>query len=333
MEKILVIRLTSMGDLVHTLPAVVALREAYPAAQIDWVVDRKWMPVLVGTPVVDRLIPFDHRPVGRLLASLREVRAGAYDMAIDFQGLYKSAVVAWRSGAKRRVGYSFSAAREPLAVLLYTDRTAPPELHAVDRGISLAVHAGAHRPKTPQFPLRVPAPAVRSVNERLIADGVGDYVVVNPGTSVGFKRWPAERYGELCRELHQRHGWRTIVVTGPREADLAETILRTSAPAAPVVMDTTLPELMALLASARAMIAADTGPLHLAAALGTPCVGIFGPTDPARNGPYTQNSVVVRNALPGETSYSRRSAYSPAILRVTVADVVTAVENLRKRNE
>jgi heptosyltransferase-1 len=333
MEKILVIRLTSMGDLVHTLPAVAALREAYPAAQIDWVVDRKWIPVLAGTPVVNRLIPFDHKPVGKLMASMREVRSGCYDTAIDFQGLYKSAVVAWYSGAKRRFGYSFSKAREPLAVMLYTDRVAPKEPHAVDRSISLAVHAGARRPATPQFPLRIPVAAVSSVNERLASNGIGEYIVVNPGTSVGFKRWPAERYGEVCRELHQRHGWKAIVVTGPREEHLAKTLRNSAAPAEPVVMDTTLPELMALLASAKMMIAADTGPLHLAAALGTPCVGIYGPTDPARNGPYTQNSVVVRNALPGETSYSRRSAYSPAILRVTVADVVTAAETLHQRNQ
>jgi heptosyltransferase-1 len=329
MQKILVIRLTSMGDLVHTLPAVAALRETFPKAQIDWVVERKWAPILEGTPAVNRIIPMDQKPIGRLTAAVREIRAAGYHTAIDFQGLYKSAAVAWLSKASRRVGFNTAGAREPAAAFLYSERVKAGGPHAVDKNFSLVEHVGAHRPPKPQFPMHVSETAARAVKERLAASGVSDYVVVNPGASCGFKCWPADRFGVVCRELERRHGWKSVVAIGPGEDALAKALQEAAVPAKPVVFPASLSELMALMASARLAIAADTGPLHLASALGTPVVGIYGPTDPVKNGPRGGKFVVVRNALPEETSNHRRSAHSPAILRVTIDEVLEAVERLR----
>jgi lipopolysaccharide heptosyltransferase I len=332
MEKILVIRLTSMGDLVHTLPAVAALRETFPNAQIDWVVERKWAPILEGTPAVNRIITMDPKPIGKLTEAVREIRSVGYDTAIDFQGLYKSATLALLSKASRRVGFDIASAREPAAAFLYTERVKAGGPHAVNKNFSLVEHMGVLRPARPLFPMHVSESAGRAVKERLAANGISDYVVVNPGASCGFKCWPADRFGVVCRELERRHGWKSVVAIGPGEDALAEELRKTAAPTQPVVFPASLTELMALLASARMVIAADTGPLHLAAALGTPVVGIYGPTDPVKNGPVGGKFVVVRNARPEETSNHRRAAHSPAILRVTIDEVLDAVERLETKS-
>jgi len=154
--------------------------------------------------------------------------------------------------------------------------------------------------------------------------GVGEYVVIGPGASWRAKCWPAERYGQLCRELEIRHGLRSIVIHGPGEEDLAESVRRAAAPSEPVVLSTTVEELMALLAASRCVVAGDSGPLHLAAALGVPVVGLYGPTDPARNGPFAPGAVVVSVARPDEISYKRTMSASPAILRITVEQVLEA---------
>jgi heptosyltransferase-1 len=160
------------------------------------------------------------------------------------------------------------------------------------------------------------------VRARLAEQGIGKYIVIAPGASWRAKCWPAERYGEVCRELERRHAPRAIIVHGPGEKSLAETVQLAAAPAKPMVMTTTLEELMALLAGALCVIAADSGPLHLATALGTPVVGLYGPTDPARNGPFGPHVAIETQARPEEISYKRLHEYAPAMLRITVEHVL-----------
>jgi heptosyltransferase I len=196
---------------------------------------------------------------------------------------------------------------------------------------SLAEQAGASRPATPEYPLRVPAGGAASIRARLHEIGIGgEYIVVGPGGSWRAKCWPVEHYGEFCREFEKHNDMRMVVIHGPGEKSLAEEVVRAAAPARPLILKTTIEELMGLLAHARCVLAADSGPLHLAAALGTPVVGLFGPTDPARNGPFVPGAVMVHKARPEEISYKRRSDYSAAMLRITVEDVLAATGALLK---
>jgi len=215
--------------------------------------------------------------------------------------------------------------------MFYTERVIPPGRHVAELNYSLAEQAGASRPPTPEYPLRVPAGGAASIRARLHDLGIaGEYIVVGPGGSWRAKCWPAERYGEFCREFERNNGMRVVVIHGPGEKFIAEEVVRAAAPARPTVLATTIEELMGLLAHARCVIAADSGPLHLAASLGTRVIGLYGPTDPERNGPFVPGAVILHKARPDEISYKRRSDYSAAMLRIMVEDVMAATETLLK---
>ena len=330
-ERFLVVRLTALGDILHTVPAVAALRAAHPDARIDWVVERKWAPVLEGSSAINEVIPLDRRSLFGAIECIQRLRENRYTCAIDFQGLYKSSILAAFSGAQRRIGFDRAWAREGGAAMLYTERVTPAGRHVAELNYSLAQQAGAVRPQTPEYPLRVPAGGAASVRSRLHDLGVGgDYIVVGPGGSWRAKCWPAERYSQFCREFEKKYGMRVVVIHGLGEERIAQEVQREASPARPLVISTTIEELMGLLAHARCLVAADSGPLHLAAGLGTPVVGLYGPTDPARNGPFVPGAAIVHNAHPEEISYKRRSGYSPAMLRITVEDVMAAVETQMK---
>jgi lipopolysaccharide heptosyltransferase I len=330
-DRFLVVRLTALGDILHTVPAVAALRTAHPGAKIDWVVERKWAPVLEGSPAINEVIPFDRGSVWGALECVKRLRENRDACAIDFQGLYKSSILAALSGATRRIGFDRAWAREAGAAMFYTERVIPTGRHVAELNYSLAEQAGASRPAKPEYPLRVPAGGAASIRARLHDLGIaGEYIVVAPGGSWRAKCWPAERYGEFCRELGKRNSMPVVVIHGPGEKSIAEEVLRAAAPARPVVIATTIEELMGLLAHARCLVAADSGPLHLAAALAAPVIGLYGPTDPARNGPFVPGAVIVQHARPDEISYKRRSEYSAAMLRITVPDVLAATDALLK---
>jgi len=326
-----VVRLTALGDVLHTVPAVAALRAAHPRAKIDWVVDTKWAPVLEGSPAIDEVIPFDRASIWSTWDCVQRLRQNEYTCAIDFQGLYKSSLLAALSGAGRRIGFDRAWAREDGAALFYTEAVIPVGRHVTELNYSLAERAGASRSSAPEYPLRVPAGGAASVRARLKELGVsGEYVVVAPGGSWRAKCWPADRYGELCRRLENESRLRIVITLGPGEESLTNEVSRAAAPARPVAVKTAIEELMGLLSHARCVIAVDSGPLHLAAALGTPVVGLYGPTDPARNGPFVPGAMIVHKAQPDEISYKRQSEYSPAMLRISVDDVMAAALTLLK---
>jgi lipopolysaccharide heptosyltransferase I len=330
-ERYLVVRLTALGDILHTVPAVAALRAAHAGAAIDWVVEKKWAPVLEGSPAINEVIPLDRRSLWNALECVQRLRQNQYTCAIDFQGLYKSSLLAGLSGAVRRIGFDRRWAREEGAAMFYTERIVPSGRHVAELNYSLAERAGASRPARPEYPLRVPAGGAASVRGRLSELGIGgEYIAVGPGGSWRAKCWPADRYGEFCRAIEEETGKRVVVIAGPGEKSLAEEVCRAAAPARPVIINTTIEELMGLLAHTRCMVAADSGPLHLAAALGAPVVGLYGPTDPARNGPFVPGAVIVSKAGQDEISYKRRSEYSAAMLRISVEDVLAATFELLK---
>ncbi len=329
-ERYLVVRLTALGDILHTLPAVTALRAAHKEARIDWVVERKWAPVLMGSPALNDVIPFDRASALGALSCARRLRQKNYLCAIDFQGLYKSSVLAMLSAAPRRIGFDRGWAREGGAALLYTERVTPTGRHVAELNYSLAEKAGASRPAKPEYPLRVPAGGAASVRARLAERGIRDYVVVGPGGSWRAKCWPAERFGIFCREFEKRSGLPAVLIQGPGEESIVEEVCRAAHPVTPLVMATTIEELMGLLSHARCVVAVDSGPLHLAASLGAPVVGLYGPTDPARNGPFVPAAVIVSAARPEEISYKRVASISAAMLRISVEQVLHAAMSCLK---
>ena len=325
-NRLLAVRLSSLGDLVHTIPVISALRSAFPEAQIDWLVDARWAPLVRLVRGINDVIPLRSSTFG-YLECMRAVRRAGYSCVIDFQGIYRSAFLGWASGAERRIGRDRNSAREPGAARFYTDRVTPQGQHVAQMSMSLAMRAGAQVPKQMEFPIEVPAEEVSQLREKLPGE---KYVVVSPGGGWKSKCWPTERFGALCAEMWQRHRIRSVINLAPGEEQLGDSVLANSVPAKPILCCPALPELTALLSQALVVVGGDTGPLHLAAALGTRVVALFGPTNSARNGPLPRGVVIQnhssepRNYQRGD--YVRGRSYSPEMLSITVPQVLAAVE-------
>jgi heptosyltransferase I len=331
----LLVRLGSMGDVIHALPAAAALRDTFPDSRIDWLIDRRWARLLDGNPDLSNRISLNRRSLGGVTNTIRTLHSARYSCAIDFQALYKSALLAFSSGAVRRVGFQSSYAREGLASLFYTDCLNPRGAHKVDHNLTLVEFAGARRSR-PRFPITVHPQDDAEVARELSAREVGKFFVLNPGGGWRSKCWPAERYGELHRKLAEHYGGRGVVAFGPGEEGLARQVTDAAGNPAPIPIPLGLGPLMALLHRASFLVAADTGPLHLASALGAPVVGLFGPTDPARNGPYDAGkgrAVIVRNPQFSETTYRRGDSISRSMLSITVDQVFQATRRLLESRE
>jgi heptosyltransferase-1 len=342
-ESLLVVRLGAMGDIIHTLPAVTALRSAFPETRIGWVVEERWADLLCAResaksgprtparPLVDFVHTVDTKAWRKSLLSRetqrqiskirREIRDCKYEIAVDFQGALKSAAIARFSGAGTIFG--MAKPREAPARIFYHRRIATAGVHVIKQYHSLA-EAVAGQPlitSTIEFP--------RDDNaEKAIAENLSEigerFVLINPA-GWGAKQWPAERYGEVAREL-AKAAITPLVNFGPREKELALAV-ESSSEGTGRPISCTIAELIALTRRARLFIGGDTGPLHLAAALGVPVVAIFGPTDPARNGPYGTRSIVLRNPA-SRTSLSHTPQANPGLLQITTNEVVVAARRL-----
>src|SRR5579862_6690841 len=333
-ESLLAVRLSSLGDLVHTLPVIPALRAGFPDARLDWVVDRRWLALMQLVEGLDAIIPLDRSPVSYAGTVVR-LRRARYSCAVDFQGLYRTAVLTRLSGARRRVGRDLATIREPGCERFYNERYAPAGRHIAEMSVSLAVQAGGRQPATMTFPLRVPQAESERIEQKLAQQGVRGYLVLSPGGGWTSKRWPPERFGALASEIWRRHGIRSVVNVSPKERELADGLtgaIGADVPAAgrPLVTSPEMTELAALLAAASVVVGGDTGPVHLAAALGTRVVALFGSTDPARNGPLPRGCVV-QNSVSEPPHYERGDyprgrEHSPAMLSISVEQVLAAVE-------
>lgn len=301
LQSLLVVRLGSLGDIIHTLPAVAALRRALPEARIDWVVDAAHQEIVARVTAIDARIVIEERSPRAWLNAAATLRARGYDAALDFQGLFKSALLARASGARRVLGFSIWHLRERGARVFYTesgsasDRDArTPEPHVIYKNLELARRlAPAIDPGAPlEFPLHVPSMTADVDAARRAIDDA-PYAVLNPGAAWPNKRWPPERFGEVAAFLRARHGLRSIVTWGPGEEELANVAVAFSEGAAVKAPFLTIGGLMTLLHGAALMVSGDTGPTHVAGALGVPTVGLFGPTRAERNGPWAGRDVVL----------------------------------------
>jgi ADP-heptose:LPS heptosyltransferase len=301
-ERILVLRLGAVGDVVRTLPAVSRLRAAYPGAEITWLVEPAAASAVQGQPWVDEVLVFPRpalaqalrrRELARLSRELRpflrDLRRRRFDLALDFHSLLRSALLARLSGARRRVGYAPPFSRE-LAHWLATDRAllSPRRASRFERNAALVDYLGVRAAPAP-LPFAVDSRA-RARMEALLAPGRVP-VVLHPGSSDGtpYKRYPARAYAAVARALAAQEGLPSVVSFGPGRDDraLARAVVEASEGAARLAPETrSLPELAVLLASCRLFIGGDTGPLHLASLVGTPVVQLLGPTDPVENAPW-----------------------------------------------
>ncbi|MGD0665965.1 MAG: glycosyltransferase family 9 protein [Bryobacteraceae bacterium] len=345
--RILVVRLGAMGDIVHALPAVASLKQGFPGAHLTWVVEPQWAVLLEGNPFVDRVILLRRRDAAGLLASWRELRSAGFDFAVDFQGLLKSAVVAAAARPERIFGWDRGQLREAAAGVFYTNRASSAAAHVVDRNLDLAAAAGAaHAVRV--FPL----PAGRP--EGPLPDGA--FVLASPLAGWRAKQWPFENYLVLARLLMRECSLPLVlnappgscVIVGRLDTLTDESVCPTlpskdlqargsgafacqqtpsqlpaashGTPAGVWPHACGLPGLIDATRRAAAVVGVDSGPMHLAAALGKPGVALFGPTDPARNGPYGDSLRVLRG--PGAvTTYKRIDAIDESMRRITPEEV------------
>jgi heptosyltransferase-1 len=373
--RLLVVRLGAMGDILHALHAVTALRQMHPGWIIDWVVEPRWKallaaegscaghplssgalvdsaqisapkspslnswsearparPLNLARPVVDRLYaaatrdwrdrPFSSQTIDEIRNLRRTLREGDYDTVVDLQGALRSAVLGKMSGCQRLVGEMNP--RESPARWLFTERVKTAGEHVIEQGVELAAAVAGDdlKPVAPWLPVDLAAEAW--VENILPAAESARAVLINPGAGWGAKRWPAERYATVARGLIER-GWRVMVNAGPGEEGLAERIVAASGGA--TALSCTLEQLIALARRVRLAIAGDTGPLHLACALGRPVVGIYGPTDPRRNGPYGTRFRVLRSPQ-SRRDHTRHESPEAGLMTIEPEDVLQATDEL-----
>jgi heptosyltransferase-1 len=341
-RRFLVVRLGSLGDIVHTFPAVAALRESFPASEIVWLTHARYKPLVQSSGLATTIWTTDTRAWSSVIKTIREIRAASFDTAIDYQGLWKSASLPFLAGVKRRVGFSAESVREFGVPLLYTDRVRAISAHVADQNGELSKRAGAQN-AVANVHLDPPPLQHEELPRNLRSDVMKSYVVLSPGGGWRSKCWPPERFGELCKKIFESLSLRCLINYGPGEEDLASQVRAASGDAAPVLFNGELGVLMTLLRSAVCVVGGDTGPLHLAVALGTPVVALFGPTDPARNGPYRtvsdspsvaqssdrQNSQdIVLRAPNVVTTHSRQDQTHPSMLEIQVEPVFKAVRRI-----
>lgn len=344
--RFLVIRLSSVGDIVHALPAVAALGKTFPEAEIHWVVESRLAVLLEGNPFVRRILRLDtlgwrkqplraetFESIVRSILALREV---TFDAAIDFQGLYKSGFIAWLSSSRQRVGFAEHWLREPGVSVFYTDRVSPRDRrHVIEMNLALVEHLGA-RVQGWQFPLPRTVDDDRYVEEQLAVLGAPQFILIHPGGGWKSKRWAPENYAELIRRLETEFPFQVLLTGSPDEEPLVRTIIERARSSRARYFPSTLVQFIALARRARLFVGGDTGPMHLASAVGTPVVALYGATDPLntpdRNGPFGPADLTLSIAAPVDRN---RSGKNVCYLQgISVESVLAAIhERLARANE
>ena len=345
--RLLVVRLGAMGDILHALPAVTALRQAHPGWVIDWVVEPKWRALLATEgstgrdtgntpalqPVVDRIYLAPAKEWGRAplaantRAGIKELRhalkSGTYDAVIDFQGAFRSAAFGRMAASRRLIGEA--QPREWAARWLFTEHVATHGAHVIEQDLELAAAVAGDdlkyvRPWLPKDPV------AESWAHELLRDNAGKpAALINPGAGWGAKCWPADRYAAVTRKLSDR-GFQVLINAGPGEESLAGSIVECAKGAARA-LSPSLERLIAITRRTALVIAGDTGPLHLACALGKPVVGIYGPTDPSRNGPFGTRFKVLRHPE-SRRDHTRYEEPESGLMTIQPEQVLEAAEAL-----
>jgi lipopolysaccharide heptosyltransferase I len=346
--RILIVKLGSIGDIVHTLPALAAIRSALPQAEISWVVERRSAEILRDNPILDRLIEVDTKALRRGLVSgetlraprqqLRRLRASAFDLALDFQGLLKSATIARLSGARRVFGFSRDALREPPSRLLLSKSIPTSKnLHVIRKNLALV--SGALEIRVPdrfddlQFPIGTSSSHQAEAESAAPATS-GPFALLNPGGGWPTKLWSAERFGRLADELWSHHGLHSLITHGPGEEELAGTVLQASHSGRARAVNLSLKGFYLLAKRAQVYVGGDTGPTHLAISAGAPIVGLYGPTEWWRNGSLRETDICVERVnIDCRTDCHRRACSNWICMDIEVDRVLQAVSQRLKARE
>ena len=335
--NILFVKLGAIGDIVHTLPALSAVRNAIPDARISWAAERRSAEILRGSPLIDELIDIDTKSIrsrqnpdgvlNDIRTQAKGLRRNKYDVAIDFQGLLKSAAIAKLSGARRRFGFARKALREPASRFLLTDIVeVPREIHVIRKNLVLAAASlGITVPDNNfEFPIATGPEHLKEAEDTVARVGP-KFAILNPGGGWATKLWPAERFGELARVLWDRHRVASVISTGPKEEHLGENAVDHAGDARVIVAKLSLKGFYELSKLALLYVGGDTGPTHLAVAAGTPVVGLFGPTEWWRNGsPNPSDICVERLDIGCRTDCHRRRCSNWICMDIPVETVVRA---------
>jgi heptosyltransferase I len=353
--RILIIRLSSLGDILHTLPAFESLKASFPHAQIDWLVAERTKFLLSSVPGISSLhvldthhllkMPPDRNAWRKLKSLILTLRAQQYDLAIDFQGLLKSALLERLSGASIRLGFSRELVRERPSHWFYNKTLARlhPLIHITELNQQLAELAGA-RPK-PYHPNFIVSEANNVVIDSLLKKySLNNFIVLNPGGGWPTKRWAPEKYGSLANKIQSELGLQVVVTTGPGEEQVVVTTGPGEEPLYRIIAEScrcSIPyhfpvsflQLIPLLKKARLFVGGDTGPFHLACALDMPVVGIYGPTSPVRNGPWRIEEEVITHRLSCSPCYGRNCSSGIECMNITVDEVFDALMRRMNRLE
>jgi heptosyltransferase-1 len=321
--KILLIRTSALGDIVHCLPVLTALRRRFPAARLGWIVEEVFAPLLEGHADLDEIVPVATRrwrrqPLGaatrrEVVAFRRRLRAFDADLVLDLMGNHKAAVIARLAGSPRRLGPRRTDRKEPSSAIWLTEQLAVEGVHAVDRGLDLLVALDA-RPDTPDF-------GAGSLLPKVPPDAAAPSLQVHPGAAWGNKRYPPTYWGDVLRRLHRATGLEAGVLAGPGEEELARAVVEASGGVARLHGSPGLPALVASLRSARLVLGGDTGPVHLAHALGVGVLAVMGPTDPRLHGPYGHDERALALRLPCSYCYRRYDEAKACLLGIPSAAV------------
>ncbi|MRR17877.1 MAG: lipopolysaccharide heptosyltransferase I [Deltaproteobacteria bacterium] len=335
--NILIVKLSAIGDVIHTLPSLDALRRLYPDAHITWVVEEEAADLVVHHPQLDRVIVFKRKSwmnkvkAGQFRQAWRDARSflarlhsRRYDLVIDFHGLFKSSIVVCLSRGQRKLGYD---SWQELTRLFLNDRI-PEDMnkHAVDRYLDFPRHLGAAIGK-PEF--IVPISPAAKAKSRALLDlhqlEAKKYIAVNPVALWDTKLWDDQKFARLA-DLISRQMNIPVVFTGRDKESLDKITAQMATKAINIGGQTTLPELACIYRDALAVITTDSGPMHLAAAVGTPVIALFGPTDPTRTGPYGENHVIIRTGISCSPCFLKKCPTQQCMEDITPEQVLEAVE-------
>ena len=351
--RILIVKLSSIGDVVHALPAAALLRRAMPEAHISWVVERRASEILKGSPAIDELIEIDTRAwrkkamsketLADIRGKLDRVRYGAstngakptqVDVAIDFQGLIKSGIVALATGAARRIGFETGELREKASRVFLSEQVPTSHVrHVIEKNIALArsiIDGGTPGEARYEFPIHV-SPEDEEFAGKVVDRVRGPFAIINPGGGWPTKLWATDRYGEVADWLWAERNIKSIVTFGPGEEALAEAVAASSRSGSAHPVASTLKQYVALARRASLFVGGDTGPLHLAAASATPIVGLYGPTSPERNGPFDDNDITIGRDLWCRADCHRRSCWHWECMDIPVGEVIAGISKRLKR--
>ncbi|MBI5375013.1 MAG: glycosyltransferase family 9 protein [Candidatus Schekmanbacteria bacterium] len=349
-SRILIVRLGSLGDIIHTLPSLHAIRKAMPSSQIFWVVESRSSAILKDCPLINGIIEIDTKKwrnkfiiptqaiptILEIISAIRELRNKKFDWAIDFQGLIKSGLITFLSGAKDSVGFTKENLREPLSSIFVKRHISPSanDRHVIQKNLALLSGLGI-KPDADGFRLKLEDIGAESNKKNILskfnmAEKGKTIAGIYPGAGWATKLWGAENYSSLANMINEKLGMKVAIIGGKGEEHLVESVARKISPAPLCITGTSIKELAIILNNLGIFIGGDTGPLHLADALGTPTVGIFGPSSPSRNGPFWGTSRTVQADIPCKDCYKRSCDHLTCIRKISVELVFKAVEEVVK---